>query len=734
MNEIEEKLYKKKNKKKEPKRYLADFFRDLYPVDGGGGLMDIGMINGKPIYAMQEGATMDGILHRVDENMEKENFRDTLFRVDEEGGLKPAIGRDLRISKEQLHKQPNGFTNKEFIVPAILTSADRRYNLVDNIGQIKGVPPMQIFENLSNPTPIKEIEKPQPATEPEQSGEKLTRLDEGVSAAIDQVRLSWEYMIKNVQKMLTRDEKKLRSLDEDIERIGQEYDSIPEMKGAAQIGSIGVNVVGVALPTIIAGALASPGAAAVVGGGLASIDMATSASRANMEIDSYERTTGEDVSQEDRAAYVSATLATDAIMNVLLGSKVLKGLSPKMSNALSGELKEAILKSPVAQQEFNTMTRQVIKNEMQQLPQEIGKEAVKSGIVGGVSSGMMEAEKGIYTGQAPELESIVTSVLGGFASGMMQGAITGATTPMRKHQQRMDKNDVYYVSQMNNRAENKLPISEIDIESMETDGRKKYVHGEVSPSTGGEPIKGKYDVRNVSGGSYREAHKQGATNDKSDSWDVNSERMEEYSRVWNDAKEASSTDEYYAMRNEVVQSIAADMGVPVTVYSTMDDVPKELIKNGVIGKSGAVTVDNEGIYVVLERCRGLTASNMAAVLRHEAIGHYGLPKLYDSDEAYNKDLEEIGASVFDGEKPYEEEVSLKAERRDQYQGHSENEALERVYDLLRRSEDHYRNSTVSEKRNSQRQRELRYLLRDGWPMPSLYDIERVRKRNGANRQ
>lgn len=726
MKEIEKELEKKSRKKQEEEAGVLEFLQKMLPLDATT-ISREAVLRNVPVYALEEGASLDDILGRVDSVRQNKWMDNPLFRYKKEGleeiNVQPEKAINMLyypeihgdVPKEQLLKLAVSESTGKAFIPKMYT--DRQSRL-----------PLTQSPSTTSPEPKSgDINESGGEKQPEASEKHLTRLDEGVGAAIKQVGLSWDYMLKNVQKMFTRDEEKRKTLDAEIEEISKEYDSIPDMKGMAQVGAIGVNVVGVALPTVIAGALMSPGAAVAVGGGLATVDMATSASQANMEIDSYERTSGKEVSDNERAAYVSATMATDAIMNVLLGSKVLKGLSPKMSDALSAQLKEAILKNPVAQQEFNTMTRQVIKNELHHVPQEMGREALKSGAVGAVSSGAMEAEKSIYTGQSPELESIVTSVLGGFASGMMQGAVNGATTPMRKHQQRMEKDDVYYVSDMNDVEHDKLPISEIEPQSVYKKGASTYVEGVVSPSTGGAPVEGEYKARKVSGGSYKEAHKQGATTDRIDGWEMSGERMKGYEKKWMDATNGRTDEEYYAMRNEVVQGIAADMGVPVTVYRSYQDLPERLKKVENMGENGAVTVDSAGIYVILDHCEGITASNLAAVLHHEAAGHYGLSKLYDSKEAYEADLEKIAGPVYKGKKDYEEQLSLLAELRNKYRTDSDDEAWQRVYDLLRKSENNLRNTTVSELRKLPRKVDLDDLLKDGKPMPTLYEIEQQRK-------
>ncbi|MBR4070527.1 MAG: hypothetical protein IKK16_04940, partial [Bacteroidaceae bacterium] len=96
-------------------------------------------------------------------------------------------------------------------------------------------------------------------------------------------------------------------------------------------------------------------------------------------------------------------------------------------------------------------------------------------------------------------------------------------------------------------------------------------------------------------------------------------------------------------------------------------------------------------------------------------------------EAYEADLEKIAGPVYKGKKDYEEQLSLLAELRNKYRTDSDDEAWQRVYDLLRKSENNLRNTTVSELRKLPRKVDLDDLLRDGKPMPTLYEIEQQRK-------
>ena len=556
---------------------------------------------------------------------------------------------------------------------------------------------------------------------------EISRLDDGIENGAKRTGLSWKYMMKNLQKHMTKDESKRKEIENDMQRISEEYGALPDEKGMAQVGSIGMNVLGVGLPTVLSGALGSPITGAVVGGGLAALDMGKTAAQANMDIDNYEKSTGVKVSESDRNAYTLANVATDAIMNVLLGSKALGGFSPALKKKVSGDITKAIMKNPVAQHEFNTMTRQVLKNEARKLPGEIAKESAKSGVTAGVTSGAMEAEKSIYTHETPELNKIVSSAVGGALSGMASGAVGGAFTPKFTHQRRYNQDDIYYVSDMRKTNGKGLKISEINPEQVRTDGNKEYVKGRVTPSTGGATIEGEYDARNIVKGSYKEADKEGATRDGMDGWSMPTERMQEYNDKWDSVSGKKGSDEYYQIRNEVVQGMAADLGVPITVYPSLKDVPSDLLKQGVVRKSGAVTVNGERIYVVLDQCDNLNASNMNSILRHEAAGHFGLPKLYRSDEEFEQELNKAGRKAYGEVGDYEERIALQAERRDQYQGPVKEERKADVYDMLRRSEDYLRNSTTNELRNSDMGRKLDKRFQDGKPMPSSVELEQFYK-------
>ena len=100
-------------------------------------------------------------------------------------------------------------------------------------------------------------------------------------------------------------------------------------------------------------------------------------------------------------------------MDVLINSSVLgKALPSKVGN-IADELMEKILSNPVAQAEFNAMTRHVLQKEARAY----AKETAHSALTGAATSGALTAEESIYTGEFPELQRIVNSTLGGFVMG-----------------------------------------------------------------------------------------------------------------------------------------------------------------------------------------------------------------------------------------------------------------------------------------------------------------------------
>ncbi len=604
-----------------------------------------------------------------------------------------------------------------------------------------------LTDNVETPVAPQHSKEPEPQSQqmlPKQK-DKVTRLDEGIATAINQVGLSWKYLLKNVELNFTQDEERQEELRQDINRISEEYASLPEVSGMAQVGSVGMNVVGVALPTIMSGLFMSPVGAAAVGGTLAGIDMAGTAAQANMEMDAYEKSEGVKVSDADRAAYTTASVATDLVMNVLLGSSVIDGASRVVRKGISQELKKSIMKNPVAQQEFNTMTQQVLKNERKAwqngAKEVIKRSAIQSGVEGAATSGALEAEKSIYTHDAPELGRVVNSVLTGFATGMAQGAVAGYSTPQLTHQRRMAEDDIYYVSNMRNRPEGGLPISEIDISGQKDIKGKSYVEGEVSNSVSGKTEEGLYKADNVAVGSYREAHKAGATHDNTDKWNITPEKVAEYEKEWSDSLFAPTEEEYYNQRNEIVQKMAADMGVPVTVYAKYRDLPHSLRHNATVHESSGITLENDKIVVVLEALGELDADELVKTMYHEGVGHFGMPKLYRNRQEFNKEMERIGPPLYpkknkNGEPQtreqekitYEEYMAMDAENRDEYQNGDPNSKYAEVYDILRRSEANLRNSTINELRHSNLIDEIDRELKGGKPMPSLYELEQRRAR------
>ena len=559
--------------------------------------------------------------------------------------------------------------------------------------------------------------------------------EDGVAVAGDNLMLSWKYAWENFMKAITKDEQKKQQIQKKIDGIVEEYGNLPQTEGWAQLGKTATNVAGVGAPTLVAGLAGGGGAAAMVGAGLTSIDMATTAAQANIEIDEYEKQSGKEVSPSARAGYTAATVATDAIMNSLAQSKVLGNFTAPVQKEIAKTLKKSILENPIAQQEFNSMARQVMKNEAKSSIKDMAKMGMKSSIEGGVSAGALEAEKGIYKGEMPEMQRIVDEAVGGAVAGAAQGVAMGISSPRLKHKDRMAKDDVYYISDMHGQTGSGLPISEIDPSKVHLTPDGKVVEGKVRRSDGKGEEEGLYKGENIVGGSYREADKSGELTPIGDAWDIDKKKMEQYEKEWAEARKGKNGIDY-EKRNEVVQGIAADMGLPVTVYKSINEVPPLLRKEGQIGSSEAVTINNGSIVVVLDNCKYLSAEDMRTIMLHEGVGHVGVPRSHKSQEEFEQNAERAGKYLVGNGtmEDYEESMAYESEDREYLKRNSGNKEYDYVNSLLRKGEHSVRNSTTNELRNPPNKRFIDRVLQGGEPMPMLKEIERQRQQSRQRKQ
>lgn len=559
---------------------------------------------------------------------------------------------------------------------------------------------------------------------------------DGVESALKESKQAIDYIGSEVRKQITTDPEERAKIEAQQDSIVKENSEMPETRGMGTAGSVATNIVTTALPPVIAGMIGGPVAAGIVGGGMMAFDATKTGVQANIEMDAYEKTTGKKIDDQQRVAYTTASIATDAIMNAMMGSKLLSGVSTPIKKSIGKELKERIMQNPVAQAEFNTMTRNVVRQERDKWAGTLTRDVASSAIEGGVASGALEAEKSIYTEQAPELNNIVSSVLSGTLTGAMQGGVSTEVKRANLHRRRNTQDDTFYVSNTTNQEGNgRTPISEFRPEKLQRDAEGNIVAVEgrrVDPSgaSGAES----FPVDNVSTGSYREAHRRGATTDVRDNWEFTDEQMSQYQSQWDEAMKMKEKDpeKSYDEQNRVVQSIAAEMGIPINVYARVKDLPPELRDHPEVKKSYAVTVNDNTINVVLDQCEGLSAKNLASIIRHEGVGHFGMNKTYSTREDYEKALNKAGTPLVPQEqqsaiptphsKAYaawlqrlEERASRKAETREYINETDANDMYNDMYKMLRKSEDNIRSTTVNElKKNSQRR---------GNPMPTIYELE-----------
>ena len=184
------------------------------------------------------------------------------------------------------------------------------------------------------------------------------------------------------------------------------------------------------------------------------------------------------------------------------------------------------------------------------------------------------------------------------------------------------------------------------------------------------------------------------------------------------------------------------MGVPIKVYERYEDLPRRVKQNKKSRNAVGLTVEDRDIYMVLPMCNYLTFDGVLSTLRHELVGHRGLHRLYETRREYNEELDRVGEVLVQEEniekqkidpnwkyKPYdpiimrdkvEESFSRTAEKRRYDKGR--HKGSEGVKDpLLIKSDRNMRNATVNEQRAGKQ-------WFDGFPMPTILEIEERRKR------
>lgn len=520
----------------------------------------------------------------------------------------------------------------------------------------------------------------------------------------------------------------------DLESISRQYAELPDTEGAAAIADIGANIVGGALPVALAIAL-TPKAAAVAGAGVVVTDIATTIADAQMRVDAYEHDTGKKVSGVQRGMYVTAATATNVLMDVLLNSSVFGKLLPNKVADIADKLMIEIMSSPVAQAEFNAMTRQVLQNEARAYAKQVTGAAVS----GSMTSGALEAEQSIYTGKFPELQRVVNSTVEGFIMGGVAGSALAGAQAYDTHRKRYEADNIYYVSRTEGPYEGRFPMREVRDIEYQNDG---IMEGTIySPNSGTK--RQIIPVENIVSGSYREAVEGKSFKDlMHDNYVIPDKQLNYYRERWEKLRK-SNTHEAAMEQNEILQDVAASMGVPIKVYEHYEDLPSHVKADEESINAVGLTVGKRDIYLVLPMCNYLTFDGVLSTIRHELVGHRGLHRLYESKWEYNDELDRVGPTVVreqniekrkenpdwkdvryrptpDARAAMEESFSRTAEKRRYDKGrHSGSEGLKDP--TLRKSDRNMRNATINEQRAG-------IQLPDGNPMPTILEIEEQRKR------
>ena len=258
-------------------------------------------------------------------------------------------------------------------------------------------------------------------------------------------------------------------------------------------------------------------------------------------------------------------------------------------------------------------------------------------------------------------------------------------------------------------------------------------------------------IDNIVTGSYREAVKGKSIAElMQDNYKIPKKKLNDYRNRWEKLRKSDS--HKAAMeQNEILQEVAASMGVPIKVYKRFEDLPESVKANKESHNAVGLTVGDRDIYLVLSMCNYLNFDGVLSTIRHELVGHRGLPRLYETEQEYYRELDRVGPTIVKEQnaerrmtdpawqdlqyrptpkarKAVEESFSRTAEkRRYDKRGHTGSEGLKDP--TLRRSDRNMRNATVNEQRAGIEGTEwaAKKDKKDS-PMPTILDIERERRR------
>ncbi len=209
-----------------------------------------------------------------------------------------------------------------------------------------------------------------------------------------------------------------------MEEAFEANEEFPISEDGAILGEIATGLGRTALPTLIG--LASAPVGIAVGAGTVLSSIAESYAQSQMELDSYEKMTGEKLSKIQRASFTTINVATDFLVEGIMQSRFLKNITPTIKKKASKQFKKHILSNHNAQHEVKSLFSRLKMTEKQAMVHKIEGDIGMGAINEALSSLAHDAATTIY--RNPEDYPTLKELFRNMASGLIFGGVTGGIT------------------------------------------------------------------------------------------------------------------------------------------------------------------------------------------------------------------------------------------------------------------------------------------------------------------
>ena len=469
--------------------------------------------------------------------------------------------------------------------------------------------------------------------------------------------------MREIQEMRSKgmDNESIARSFEDFSRYGgagtkrmeeslKKNDMFPPTQGMAKIGEFGAMLAKESLP--IAAAIAYPPAGVALGAGNVLSSAAQSHAQAQMNVDRYEKTTGEKLTPEQRTNYVAAFSGADLLLGSLMQSRLLGNVTGALKNGLAEKLRKSLLNNKAAQGEMNKLLGRVIDNEKDAILKGMSQDAIWGGLTDGTVSAVQDISSAIYASpeEYPSLAQIMDNAIAASGQGMVSGGLVGG----------MGRSAVRHMQNRRRKKAGDIYIAEDpDMEHVEVLGIKPEEGLVQVLSPEGKIVEsGNIPVESISRSSFAELEK------------IKEERAkmrEERKKLWEPEPPDSENNQRWKRmtvdeKAAVAQDMIDKMGLNINVYRSDAEVPNYVKKR----RSGSVPlgyftseIDDSGVVV----SKIPSYSRLQEVIRHEAIGHRGVEILLGSEKKKNAFFDQVYEEILPFDKKFGTFYDEKEQRR-----------------------------------------------------------------------